>query len=302
MQGARNAGLNLPGDLSIIGFDDNPLSSYIIRVSARFGNRPIVWGPRPWRRCWGRIEDPAAAPVYRMMEIELIERSSTAAPKPAAGVNIQGGVRPGNEASEPTILPYQEAEMKKTIFALVLLVVLSIAGMASAGTWPYVTIVRRNGPIGPASSKQLRRPWASRCARQQELGSNLVPVDRRKRQSRGRCGLLWRFLWYKSQGRRRGCRVQTRTLDDIPAGLKDADGYWFTIHYGTLGFFVNVDALEGKPVPTSWADLLKPEYSGMVGYLDPTSAFVGYAGATAANLALGGTLDDWTPGIEFLKN
>jgi putative spermidine/putrescine transport system substrate-binding protein len=46
--------------------------------------------------------------------------------------------------------------------------------------------------------------------------------------------------------------------DDIPAGLKDPQGYWFAIHSGTLGFFVNKDALEGKPVPTSWADLLKP--------------------------------------------
>jgi putative spermidine/putrescine transport system substrate-binding protein len=89
--------------------------------------------------------------------------------------------------------------------------------------------------------------------------------------------------------------------DEIPAGLKDSDGYWFTIHYGTLGFFINVDALGGKPIPQSWEDLLKPEYKGMVGYLDPTSAFVGYAGATAANLALGGSLDNLTPGIEFFK-
>ncbi|MEA3131442.1 MAG: putative spermidine/putrescine transport system substrate-binding protein, partial [Paraburkholderia sp.] len=33
--------------------------------------------------------------------------------------------------------------------------------------------------------------------------------------------------------------------DDIPANMKDPQGYWFTIHSGTLGFFVNKDALEG---------------------------------------------------------
>ncbi len=89
--------------------------------------------------------------------------------------------------------------------------------------------------------------------------------------------------------------------DDIPAGLKDPDGYWFTIHSGTLGLFVNVDALEGAPVPRSWADLLKPEYKGMVGYLDPSSAFVGYAGAVAVNRALGGSLDNFDPAIEYFK-
>ena len=67
-------------------------------------------------------------------------------------------------------------------------------------------------------------------------------------------------------------------FDDIPEGLKDPEGHWFTIHYGTLGLFVNVDALGGAPVPASWSDLLKPEYKGTVGYLDPSSAFVGYAG------------------------
>lgn len=90
-------------------------------------------------------------------------------------------------------------------------------------------------------------------------------------------------------------------FDEIPAGLKAADGSWFTIHYGTIGFFVNVDALRGVPVPRAWKDLLKPEYRGLVGYLDPTSAAVGYASATAANLALGGSLDNWDPGIEFFK-
>jgi putative spermidine/putrescine transport system substrate-binding protein len=90
-------------------------------------------------------------------------------------------------------------------------------------------------------------------------------------------------------------------IDQVPAGLKDADGAWFAIHSGTLGLMVNVDALAGKPVPQSWADLLKPDYKGMVGYLDPTSAFVGFAGAMAINQALGGSLDNVAPAIGFFQ-
>jgi putative spermidine/putrescine transport system substrate-binding protein len=89
--------------------------------------------------------------------------------------------------------------------------------------------------------------------------------------------------------------------NDIPKDLKDPDGYWFSIHSGTLGLMVNVAALGGKPVPQSWHDLLKPEYHGMVGYLDPTSAFVGYVGAVAINRALGGNLDNFKPALDYFK-
>jgi putative spermidine/putrescine transport system substrate-binding protein len=91
-------------------------------------------------------------------------------------------------------------------------------------------------------------------------------------------------------------------FNDIPVGLKDPEGYWFTIHSGTLGFMVNVDALKGKPIPKSWKDLAKPEYKGMVGYLDPASAFVGYVGAVAVNQAMGGTMDNFDRAIAWFKD
>ncbi|MFC6790949.1 extracellular solute-binding protein [Methylobacterium komagatae] len=90
-------------------------------------------------------------------------------------------------------------------------------------------------------------------------------------------------------------------FDEIPKGLKDPQGRWWTVHQGTLGFFVNVDALNGAPVPACWADLKKPAYDGLVGYLDPTSAAVGYVSSVAVNLSLGGSLDNFTPAIDFFK-
>jgi putative spermidine/putrescine transport system substrate-binding protein len=90
--------------------------------------------------------------------------------------------------------------------------------------------------------------------------------------------------------------------DEVPVGLKDPEGAWTTIHSGTLGLFVNKDALGGKPVPACWKDLLKPDYKGMVGYLDPSSAAVGYVGAVAVNLALGGSASDFAPALAFFKD
>jgi putative spermidine/putrescine transport system substrate-binding protein len=89
---------------------------------------------------------------------------------------------------------------------------------------------------------------------------------------------------------------------DIPAGLKDPEGAWFTIHSGTLGLMVNVDALRGKPVPKGWKDLLNPQYKGLVGYLDPASAFVGYVGAVAVNQALGGDLNNFDRAVGYFRD
>ncbi len=94
---------------------------------------------------------------------------------------------------------------------------------------------------------------------------------------------------------------QPEGFDEIPESLRDPEGLWMTIHQGAVAFLVNTDELGSAPVPQCWADLLKPEYAGKVGFLDPTQAAIGYSVITAANIALGGDFENFEPGIEYFR-
>ena len=62
---------------------------------------------------------------------------------------------------------------------------------------------------------------------------------------------------------------------DLSAPMyRDADGYWYGIYKGILGFMVNTEELArlGLEAPQSWDDLLKPEYKGLVWMSNPNTA------------------------------
>ncbi|WP_443058465.1 ABC transporter substrate-binding protein [Streptomyces sp. NBC_00442] len=87
-------------------------------------------------------------------------------------------------------------------------------------------------------------------------------------------------------------------FDKIPAAQKDPRGRWFNDYGGYVS--IGCDAKRVKVCPTTFADLLKPEYKGQVALNgNPTKSGSAFAGVYAASLANGGSLDDIQPGLDF---
>lgn len=84
---------------------------------------------------------------------------------------------------------------------------------------------------------------------------------------------------------------------DIPDWAKDAEGNYSAAYSGAIAFLVNTKIV--KNVPTTWKDLLKPEYKGMVGLQDPRAAANGQFAVIAAAFANGGSEKDLTPGLKY---
>ncbi len=92
------------------------------------------------------------------------------------------------------------------------------------------------------------------------------------------------------------------TWDEIPAEIKDADGHWYADYYGVMSFLVNTDLVEN--VPQDWADLLKPEYAGMVALAgDPRASNQAILGVLAAGMSTGAAPGEAAgkAGLEFFK-
>lgn len=60
----------------------------------------------------------------------------------------------------------------------------------------------------------------------------------------------------------------------LSSTYRDADGNWYGIYKGILGFMVNREELTrlGLEEPKDWDDLLKPEYKGLIGMSNPSTA------------------------------
>lgn len=88
------------------------------------------------------------------------------------------------------------------------------------------------------------------------------------------------------------------SFDQIPEGQKDPKGQWFNDYGGYIS--IGCDAKRVKTCPTTFADLLKPQYKGQVALNgNPTKSGSAFGGVYAAALANKGSFDDIQPGLDF---
>jgi DNA-binding LacI/PurR family transcriptional regulator len=82
---ASRAGLSIPRDLSVTGFDDSRLAAGTFFDLTTAKQDPRAMGTRAIQTLLRRIDDRALAPQESIIKTKLIVRSSTAAPKGRRG-------------------------------------------------------------------------------------------------------------------------------------------------------------------------------------------------------------------------
>ncbi len=93
------------------------------------------------------------------------------------------------------------------------------------------------------------------------------------------------------------------TWDSIPDSAKDADGFWYGDYYGVVSFIVNKDLVANTP--TSWADLMKPEYANQFALAgDPRASNQAIQAVYAAGRLSGATdaKEIATAGLKFFAD
>jgi LacI family transcriptional regulator len=81
VKAAQAQGLEIPGDLSVVGFDNIPMASLWEPPLTTIRMPMQEMGSLAFRRLLERIERPDVPPMKMMLPVELVVRGSTAPPR-----------------------------------------------------------------------------------------------------------------------------------------------------------------------------------------------------------------------------
>jgi len=105
-------------------------------------------------------------------------------------------------------------------------------------------------------------------------------------------------ITYGQQNENLFASYKPATWNDIDPQYKNPDGRWVGSYAGEMALFYPTSM---SKAPTSIADLKDPAFKGTFAMGNPTSAQEALMSVFAINQAAGGTLDDVSKGIDFIK-
>jgi putative spermidine/putrescine transport system substrate-binding protein len=106
-------------------------------------------------------------------------------------------------------------------------------------------------------------------------------------------------ITYGQQNENLFANYKPATWNDITSEYKQPDGRWVGSYAGEIALFYPTSLTK---VPTSIKDLKDPAFKGAFAMGDPTSAQEALMSVFAINQAAGGTFDDVTSGLNFIKD
>lgn len=130
--------------------------------------------------------------------------------------------------------------------------------------------------------------------------ATMAALEQEKGNPQADCAYYNAAIGFQAAGKGLHAPYKPKGWEKIPDALKDPEGKWWTVHSAHVAIIVNTAALKGKAVPRSWADLLKPDYKGLIAYDDPTIHGTTFTFVYCINYVLGGG-PDLKKGFDYLK-
>lgn len=166
-------------------------------------------------------------------------------------------------------------------------------------------VVQYNAVNGWANYKQIRQTFTEETGIEfpedtKNSGQTLSGLTNEKKNPQADAAYMGITDAIKATNRGLAAPYEVEHFDEIPEKLKHPEGRYFSNHYATVGWAVNNNVIDDPP--EKWEDLLADRFKNAIGLYNPDSAFNGFINYVNANLAMGGSLTDFDPGVQFFKD
>ena len=173
--------------------------------------------------------------------------------------------------------------MKKTLLIFMMLVLIVSTGLFAAGSSEKAQRITAYTTLDEELAQKVFKAFTAETGIQVDwvrlsTGEAVARIEAEKANPQA-------SIWFGGvgighiQAKQKGLTMQYDSpAAKMPAQFRDKDHYWSGIYAGALCFESNTDKLAkyGLKAPTSWAEIISPEYKGQVQMANPGSSGTAY--------------------------